>query len=344
MDLVTQVVLGSAVSSALIGHKVGARAVAWGAICGAVPDLDVLIPMGDAVANFTYHRSFSHSLFVLAALVPLFLWFILKIHPQTRILRFRWGITIYAVFATHVFLDCLTVYGTQIFWPLYEYPVSIGSIFIIDPAYTVPLLIGVLIALVLRHNNWGYRANMIGVSLSTLYLVWGLGVQVYVKKLAETSLADQGIHYQRILAQPTPFNSLLWRVLTVSENHYRVGYYSLFDDSSRIDTLRFESDPELLDGLQSHWPVQRLQSFTHGFYSVELKDGAIVMNDLRMGVEPNYVFRFKVAEFANLHPTPVPSIQIPNQSDWNRLPALLDRIWDSSTPFHPGLSGYSTEL
>ena len=94
----------------------------WGAIAGTVPDLDVFIPMGDAVADFTYHRSFSHSLFVLAALTPLFVWLILKIHPQTRGLRIRWGITIYAVFATHVLLDSLTVYGTQIFWPLSEHP------------------------------------------------------------------------------------------------------------------------------------------------------------------------------------------------------------------------------
>jgi len=83
----------------------------------------------------------------------------LMIHPQTRDLRFRWGIIVYAVFATHVLLDSVTVYGTQIFWPLSEYPVSIGSIFIIDPAYTLPLIVGVIVALMLRHSSKGYKAN-----------------------------------------------------------------------------------------------------------------------------------------------------------------------------------------
>ncbi len=337
MDSVTQIVLGSAVGSALLGRKVGAQAMVWGAICGTVPDLDIFIPMGDAVADFTYHRSFSHSLFVLAAITPLFVWLIQKIHPQTRKLRFQWAYTIYAVFATHVLLDSFTVYGTQIFWPLSEHPVSLGSVFIIDPAYTIPLVVGVLIALVLRHNKWGYRANLIGLFLSTLYLAWGMGAQVYVKNLAHDSLADQELDYQRLLVLPTPFNSILWRVVAVSEDHYRIGYYSLLDYSPRINTVRFNSSPELLNGLQSHWPVQRLKWFTHGFYSVSSEEGAVVITDLRMGVEPNFAFRFKVAEMANPHPIPVSSTQMPDQSNWERLPALMRRIWDPSSPFQQEL-------
>ena len=335
MDSVTQIALGSALGTALLGRKVGWRATMWGAICGTVPDLDVFISMGDAVADFTYHRSFSHSLFVLAALTPLFVWLILKIHPQTRELRFRWGITIYTVFATHVLLDSLTVYGTQIFWPLSKYPVSIGSVFIIDPAYTLPLVVGVLIALVLRHSTKGYRANLIGLILSTLYLAWGLGAQAYVQNLAHATLAKQELGYQRLLAQPTPFNSILWRVVAVSEDHYRVGYYSLLDESPHIETVRINSAPELLDGLQSHWPVQRLKWFTHGFYSVGSEEGAVVISDLRMGVEPDFAFRFKVAEMANPHPIPRPSTRMPSHNNWERLPALLRRIRGVSSPFHP---------
>lgn len=327
MDSVTQIALGAAVGSALLGHRVGAKAVIWGAICGTVPDLDIFIPMGDVVANFTYHRSFSHSLFVLLALTPLFVWFILKIHPETRNLRARWGMTVYAVFATHVLLDSFTVYGTQIFWPLSEYPVSIGSVFIIDPAYTLPLVIGILFALMLRHNPKGYRANLIGLMLSTSYLAWGVGAQAYVKNLAQASLEEKGLDYQRLLVQPTPFNSILWRVVAMSGDHYHVGYYSLLDDASVIDTVRINSNPKLLDGLSSHWPVQRLKWFTHGFYSVEYEEGAVVMSDLRMGVEPDFVFRFKVAELSNPHPVPIPSIRMPSSRNWDRLPALFRRIW-----------------
>lgn len=334
MDSVTQIALGAALGEAVLGRKVGPRAALWGAICGTLPDLDVFIPLGEAVADFTYHRSFSHSLFVLAALTPLLVWLILKIHPQTRDLKWRWAVLVYAVFATHALLDSLTVYGTQIFWPLTDYPVSIGSIFIIDPAYTLPLLVGVVIALLLRHSPAGHRANLVGLTLSTAYLAWGIGVQGYLEGLATRSLAAQGVDYQRLLVQPAPLNSVLWRIVAVADSHYYVGYHSLLDDSDKLETTRIDSTPELLTGLESHWPVRRLQWFTHGFYSVEREGDGIVISDLRMGIEPHYVFRFKVGEIGNPHPRPVNSSQLPVQRDWDRLPLLWQRIWDSDVELH----------
>jgi inner membrane protein len=330
MDSVTQIALGAAVGEAVSGRKIGPRAALWGGICGTLPDLDVFIPMGNAVANFTYHRSFSHSLLVLAALTPLIVWLILTIHPQTKDLKWRWAILVYSAFVTHVLLDSLTVYGTQIFWPLTEYPISIGSIFIIDPAYTLPLLVGLLVALILRRSPLGYRANLIGLGLSSTYLIWGLGIQWQLERTAAHLLASQGIEYQRLLVQPTPFNSVLWRIVAVSDDHYQVGYHSLLDEDDEIDTTRIESAPELLAGLETHWPVQRLQWFTHGFYSVEQEGNGIVISDLRMGLEPHYVFRFKVGIVGNPQPRPVTSTRLPVVRDWNRLPLLWRRIWDAS--------------
>ncbi|MEZ5584016.1 MAG: metal-dependent hydrolase [Candidatus Competibacteraceae bacterium] len=325
----TQIVLGASVGEAALGRKIGSRAALWGGVCGTLPDLDVFIPMGSAVADFTYHRSFSHSLFVLAALTPLIVWLILKIHPQTHQLKWCWAMLVYAVFATHVLLDSLTVYGTQIFWPLTEYPVSIGSIFIIDPAYTLPLLVGLLMALILRRGPVGQRANLVGLSLSSAYLVWGLGLQWHLERVAAPALAAQGIEYQRLLVQPTPFNSILWRIVAANDHYYHVGYYSLLDDSDEIRTTRIDSVPALLTGLENHWPVQRLQWFTHGFYSVEQEDGGVVISDLRMGVEPEYVFRFKVASLGNPHPRPLTGDRLPVVRNWDRLPRLWQRIWDA---------------
>ncbi|MCB1809635.1 MAG: metal-dependent hydrolase, partial [Candidatus Competibacteraceae bacterium] len=70
MDSLTQVTLGAAVGTAVLGRRIGYRAALWGGICGTLPDLDVFVPFGDPVADFTYHRSFSHSLLVLTALTP----------------------------------------------------------------------------------------------------------------------------------------------------------------------------------------------------------------------------------------------------------------------------------
>lgn len=97
MDSLTQLALGTAVGGATAGRQVGRRALLWGAVCGTFPDLDTFIPLGDAVSDFTYHRAASHSLFVLAALTPLFVWLILKLHPGTYANRWRWTANFYAV-------------------------------------------------------------------------------------------------------------------------------------------------------------------------------------------------------------------------------------------------------
>ncbi|MDH3386811.1 MAG: metal-dependent hydrolase, partial [Gammaproteobacteria bacterium] len=108
MDSLTQLALGAAVGEATLGRKIGNRAIIWGAIAGTLPDLDVFVPLGDAVRDFTYHRSASHSLFVLALLTPLMAFLITRIHPDTRQHFKRWMLAIYLVFSTHVLLDSLT--------------------------------------------------------------------------------------------------------------------------------------------------------------------------------------------------------------------------------------------
>ncbi|NIQ11646.1 MAG: metal-dependent hydrolase, partial [Gammaproteobacteria bacterium] len=66
MDSLTQLTLGAAVGEAVLGRKVGRKALLWGAAGGTFPDLDVLVKYADPVMDFTYHRSFSHSIFVLS--------------------------------------------------------------------------------------------------------------------------------------------------------------------------------------------------------------------------------------------------------------------------------------
>ncbi|MGD1975083.1 MAG: metal-dependent hydrolase [Desulfobacterales bacterium] len=331
MDTITQIALGAAVGEVTLGREVGKRAILWGGLCGLFPDLDVLVPLGDAVKDFTYHRSASHSLFVLALLTPVFVWLILKIHPQTRIHLKKWVLLVYLAFATHVILDCCTVYGTQIFWPLPTPPVMWSTIFIIDPLYSMPLIVGVLVALIFsRKTRRGHIINAACLSLSTLYLLWCVGVKWHVENVVHASLRQQNITQQSVLTIPSPFNTLLWRILVMDDmddKGYYEGYYSIFDKTDSIRIRQYPTDTGLLQGLEHHWPVKRLQWFTHGFYSVRQKENDIVIADLRMGSEPYYVFQFKVGEFANPHPIPTKSERVRVEMGWNQLQKVWERIW-----------------
>jgi inner membrane protein len=331
LDSLTQLALGAAVGEATLGRKVGSRAILWGAICGTIPDLDVLIPFGDPIKEFTYHRSFTHSIVVDALLTPLIVWLILKLHPQTVPHRRGWMLMVYLVLATHALLDSFTVYGTQIFWPLSTQPMTWSTIFIIDPAYTLPLLAGVTCALAAgRSATWGHRANAAGLALSTLYLAWSVGVKVHVESVARESLAAQAVSYSKLLSGPGPFNTLLWRVVVMDSDGYYEGFYSLLDTQRSIAFAHYPSQSELLRGMEGHWPIARMRWFTKGFYSVSLQGDSIVMTDLRMGFEPGYVFRFKVAQLGNPHPQPLPAERLPSMRQVERLPWVWERIWSEN--------------
>jgi len=329
MDSLTQVTLGAAVGEAVLGRKVGRKALLWGAVGGTLPDLDVLLKYGDPVMDFTYHRSFSHSIFVLSLLTPICVWLILKLHPQSRRYRQQWALMIWLVFMTHIFLDCLTIYGTQIFWPFWNHPVGIGSIFIIDPAYTVPLLAGVIAALLLKQQNrWKDRLNVIGLTLSTVYLIWSVSAQQYVLEIVEDSLERQAVHYRQLLVSPAPLNTLLWRVVAIEDDgDYFEGFYSLFDPSKDVSLQRYESQNHLLSGIQESWPVKRLEWFTKGYFKVEQRSDEIIISDLRMGMEPNYVFSFAVGQSANAQVVPIDAERIRQSRDLAVLKMVWQRIW-----------------
>ena len=336
MDSLTQLALGAAVGEAAMGRKVGNRAILWGAIAGTLPDLDVFVPLGDVVRDFTYHRSASHSLFVLAVLTPLLVWLITRIHPDSRQYRTRWMLAIYAIFVTHVLLDSLTAYGTQIFWPFFETPVSISTIFIIDPLYTLPLVVGVVAALVMtRQRDRGHLVNRYGLILSSIYLGWTLVAKLVVDTRFESELAAQQIDYRGIFTVPAPFNSLLWRAVVRDDNGYYEAYYSLFDGDESIEFQYYASEEALIKTIDSHWPIQRLKWFSRGFYAVSRLDDDIIISDLRMGLEPDYVFRFKVGELANPHPKPVTPEQLQAERDLGLLRLMWARIWDPGVRLSP---------
>lgn len=342
MDSLTQVALGAAVGHSIMGRQLGRLAPVWGAALGTLPDLDVLISYGGVVEDFTYHRSFSHSLLVHLLITPLLVWLALKLHPHTREHRTRWTITILAILWTHALLDAFTVYGTQLLWPLTEYPFGLSSVFIIDPAYTLPLLIGLGLA---AYFGWRSRnaflASVIALTISSSYLVWSAAAKSTMKQIISETLAEQKMDVYAVLTTPMPFNTALWRVIALGENEYHVAHVTLWDRPDQVDFRRYPKGEELLAGLEDQWNVQRLQWFTKGFYKATVRDQQVVLSDLRMGVEGSYVFNFAVADLGSGISAPKEAIQIQDQIDIARLPLIWERLWSADVSLHPDLARVS---
>jgi inner membrane protein len=369
LDSLTHIALGAAVGTAVLGRKVGPRAALWGAVCCTLPDMDVFIPHGDPVRDFTFHRAESHSLFWLTVASPAIAWLIARLDRRNGATFRDWLPLAWLAMLAHPLLDAFTVYGTQLLLPFSDHPVGIGSVFIIDPLYTVPLLAGLLGWWWLRQRapHSAMRWNQAGLAASTLYLAWTVAAQLHVAGDVRRSLAATPLADSKVLVTPAPLNSLLWRVVVMDGDAYHEGFRSIFDEDDHVALVRHASDPALLDTVRDEWTVRRLAWFSKGFYSVSLANphtrvasgapgtfrqlfGAVetaqaagmgadpsaqpvVMTDLRMGQTPWFVFSFVVAERDPEGIRAVPSRQIPSERPpTSALPWLWERIWNENAP------------
>jgi inner membrane protein len=305
MDSLSQICLGAGVATLVMSRKVPVKqAVLWGAVAGTLPDLDVLFDAGDAIANMVSHRGNSHALFYLALLSPLLAWFVSVIHRQQALFP-RWWLALSLVLITHPLLDVMTIYGTRLGLPFTDTPFGVGSIFIIDPLYTLPLLAGLIFAM--SKPKWSIKASAFGLTVSSLYLLWSFSAQQMVLQRTQASLPAQTMQSsqnfpttQRVLVTPTPFNTLLWRILIMTEQGYYEGFYSLLNDTQDIQYQFYPQDIVLRQRHASHPDVARIAAFSHGFYGLEQQGDNLILSDLRMGLRENYAFTFQVTADASI--------------------------------------------
>jgi inner membrane protein len=247
------------------------------------------------MSTVTNHRGFSHSLVTHTVVTPILGAGLARLHGNDGASITHWSLLVWLVLATHALLDAVTIHGTQLFWPSTGPPIGLGSIFIIDPLYTLPLFLGVLWAMLIKRKlNLGRRVNKIGLGLSTVYLAGAIFIQAQVHNIAKRELVRQGAAYDQLIATPTPFNLLLWRVVAMEQRGYREGYYSLLDPLPHIRFEQYPSNESLLSSIDEAPSVTRLGWFTRGFHRVREIEGRIEITDLRMGFEPHYVFSFYV--------------------------------------------------
>lgn len=285
MDSLTQITLGAAVGEATLGAKVGRKAPLWGGALGTLPDLDVLAnPLVSEVQAMAIHRGLSHSLLFAALAAPTLGYALYRLHRRDGAPFTRWSTLVFLVLVTHILLDCFTSYGTQVFQPFSNYPVIFGTIFIIDPLYTVPLAVGLLVALTYPPGTRRRRlANYVGLGLSSLYLLLTVANKLHVDRVFDAAFRAQGQAVERVFTTPMPLNNLLWMGIAEDRTGFHVGYYSLLDDDRQIDFRRVPKNHQLLDDAWSAPAVARVRWFSRGYFSVSASGGQLYMHDLRFG-------------------------------------------------------------
>jgi inner membrane protein len=332
VDSVSQLALGASIGIAVMGRRTAVwKAALWGGIAGTLPDLDVLLDHGDAVLNMVLHRGHSHSLLWTSIAGALLGTCAARVHGQWPLWR-RWSLAICLAMATHPLLDAVTVYGTQVLQPFTDEAYGVGSIFIVDPLYTLPLLLGVVLAL-RRPVAYGLKWNLRLLALSTAYLAWSMVAQAWAQGQVQSAMRTQGIQAQALLVTPAPLNTVLWRAVVVQGDQYLEGYYSLFDGGRPVRWTAHPRGSDLMQTQAHHPHVQRMMRFTAGMVRLRIENGNLWLTDLRMGQEGAYVFDFDLGP--RLAPGQAPPAAVQHSE---RLPVreslkwLWVRMWGAGLP------------
>ncbi|SCX90499.1 inner membrane protein [Nonlabens sp. Hel1_33_55] len=305
MDSLTQIVLGAAVGEAVLGRKIGNKAMLYGAIAGTIPDLDVLARnFVDTITATEAHRGFSHSILFCVLVAPIFGWLVNKIEVKKKLGWKPWAWLFFWGFFTHPLLDCFTTWGTQLFWP-FDWRIAFNSIFVIDPLYTIPFMVCVIWAMFLKRTSSKRRKiNWAGIMISSTYLALTVVLKLVATQKFKDRLDSQNIEYKEISTRPAAFNTILWNSNVETANSYLLGDYSFFD----TQPIKFDDYPKnrraepVYESAQAREDLERLKDIAQGWYLMENKDGQWYFYDLRFGLRPvneeeeAFVFAYIVEE------------------------------------------------
>ncbi len=292
MDPLTQGVLGATLPQASVGKRDAASAGLLGFFAGMAADLDVLIrSASDPLLFLEYHRQFTHSLIFIpigGVLCALILHFLIG---KRRKLTFRQSWLFRTLgYATHALLDACTTYGTMLLWPFSDVRFAWNTISIIDPLFTVPLLIAVVMGA--RRKQPLY---------ARLALVWALsymGMGLWQRNEATAmgyELAHQRGHEPlRLEAKPSFANILVWKTVYETEDRYyvdavRTGFSPRVFTGAWVQKLDIDRDLPWLDqGSQQALDIERFRWFSNGYIARD----PVYLNrviDIRYSLIPNEV-------------------------------------------------------
>ncbi len=299
MDPVTQGVLGAVASQNSATKRNIIIATFLGILSGMAADLDVFIRSEtDPMMFLEYHRQFTHSLIfipiggLICSLV--FQWLLAKRWQ----LRFK---TTYlyctAGYATHALLDACTSYGTQLFWPFSDVRVSWNTISIIDPFFTIPLLVLIITAAMKRKSHYA----KIAAAWVLIYMSLGIIQRERAEIAGWEVAASRGHEPVRLEAKPGFGSNLMWKIVYEVDNQFYVDGFKLGINSKHypgdaIKKLEIEEDFPWLDpSSQQARDVERFRWFSDDFLAIHPENPNRII-DIRYSMIPNRIDAFWMIE------------------------------------------------
>jgi inner membrane protein len=288
MDPISQGALGAVLAETVVRREKLVAGAWLGALAGMAPDLDVFIQSShDPLLFLEFHRQFTHALIfipigalvVAAALRSLF----------RRHLNFRESYLVaLAGYATHGLLDACTTYGTQLFWPFSDMRVAWNNVSVVDPAFTLPLLVLVTLAARCRRPALAWW----GLGWAATYLLFGVAQHERAYAAAQALADSRGHDGVRLSVKPGFANLLLWKATYEHAGEYhvdgiRAGLRVGVCEGERIEKLDIARHlPGLDPDSQQARDLERFRWFSADWLAIAGPDTVI---DVRYSVVPNEI-------------------------------------------------------
>ncbi len=259
MDLLTQGLLGVNLAVTRAQKNEIGLATGIGFFAGIVADADILIQSEqDPLLTIEFHRHFTHSLFFVpfgALIAAALLWPFLR----KRLVFSRLYLFCLLGYSLSGVLDALTSYGTHLLWPLVENRLALNIISVIDPIFTLALLIAAIMAF----RKKSAAPAIWGLIFAGFYLLIGY-MQLQRAEVITLTIAESRHHkIERMLVKPTLGNLILWRSIYEHDGRFYV-------DAVRVS---FFSEPLV-------YPGESVEKFIKTSYFDRLPRDSVLAGDI----------------------------------------------------------------
>jgi inner membrane protein len=351
MDTITQAALGACIAQAGFSDKLGRKAIVVGTVCGLLPDFDALLSIGSS--DFEYlltHRGWTHSLLVLPFIAFVVAWLSMKwgerksssVIEQSKTPEnsyWLWYQLCFLALITHPLLDLFTTYGTQIFAPFSNTRYTLDGVAIVDPIYTVPLLIAVFVGIFRKKSKNNKTWAISALVFSSLYLSVGLFHSIEARKEATQQLALTSFEAVDVRSSATMFNTLLWRVVAKDANdRYAVGFFSSVTKKPIHFDIYDSVNSKLVDQALASDEGQILRWFSTDLLRATVKETEegntqILLTDMRFGMASNPIASFFSGAFEfdtehNLKKVYTPTSNLDGVTPGKELNLMWSMIWN----------------
>ena len=292
MDILTQGLLGGVLAQTVADKKETKLATIVGVLSGLIADADIFIySSSDPLLNIEFHRHFTHSLFFIpfgALIAMAILWPFLHKKLSNRRL-YLYSLLGYSMSG---FLDACTSYGTHLLWPLSDERIAFNVISIIDPVFTLILLVTLVYSLTTKAKH----IAQVGLVISFSYMLLGVVQHHRAQSVADDLAKSRGHETTQHVVKPTLANNLLWRSVYIADNRIyvdaiRLGLFSedkvyIGDSTEKFNAIDHLSKKELSSVL--HEDINRFTNFSSGYVAID-KTQPNVIGDLRYSMLPTSI-------------------------------------------------------